>query len=183
MRGGPGMRWRTWVLVTALLVPLAAGCKKRGPSPDEVSGPDDAGLVGEEALGATSPPGSSLARARQGLPPEEGGVLGDVYFDYDSFDLDGEALRTLERNVRWLRENPRAKVEIEGHCDNRGTIEYNLALGAKRARSVKDHLIEQGIEAHRVSTISYGEELPVCTEDTESCWSRNRRAHFVVLGP
>lgn len=183
MRGEWGMRWVSGILVTALLVSLAAGCKKRGPSPDEASGLEGPGLVDEEGLGATSPPGSSLTRARQGLPPEEGGVLGDVYFDYDSFELDTEAFRTLERNVRWLRENPRAKVEIEGHCDNRGTIEYNLALGAKRARSVKEYLIEQGIEANRVSTISYGEELPVCTEDTESCWSRNRRAHFVVLGP
>ncbi len=174
--------WATLCTLT-LLVPLAGACKKRGLSPDDaVGGPDGAGLVDEEGLAGGSPPGSSLARARQGLPPEEGGVLRDIPFAYDSYELEGEALAALARNLEWLRANPRVKVEIEGHCDSRGTIEYNLALGAKRARSVKDYLVEQGIEANRLSTISYGEELPVCSEETESCWARNRRAHFVVLG-
>src|SRR5207249_9847311 len=89
----------------------------------------------------------------------------------------------LGRNLEWLRQNPRAKVELEGHCDSRGTIEYNLALGAKRARTVKDYLVTQGIAADRISTISYGKELPLCHEENETCWTRNRRVHAVVLGP
>ena len=178
--------WWSWMLVAVLCAPLAGGCKKQGPSPEDgVGGPDGAGALGEEGVGgggAGGAGGSSLARAQQGLSPEEDGVLRDVPFGYDSYELEGEAADVVERNLRWLRENPRAKVEIEGHCDNRGTIEYNLALGAKRAGSVKDHLVEQGIDATRLSTISYGKELPVCSEETEACWARNRRAHLVVLG-
>ena len=72
-------------------------------------------------------------------------------------------------------------MEVEGHCDSRGTVEYNLALGAKRAKAVKDYLVSLGIAGDRMSTISYGEELPLCREENEACWSRNRRAHSVVL--
>jgi peptidoglycan-associated lipoprotein len=173
MRGG-----RTWslVLVVALLAPLGGACKKKGPRAGEGAGGANAGL-GEEGLG-----GSSLERNKRGLGPEENGILADVHFAFDSFDLDGAAHDALTRNVGWLRSNARAKIEVEGHCDSRGTIEYNLALGAKRAKSVKDYLVTQGIGSDRISTISYGKELPLCHEDNESCWTRNRRAHSVVLG-
>jgi peptidoglycan-associated lipoprotein len=167
---------RGLVLALVLMVPLAGGCKKKGPKAG--AGAEGAGAgFGEEGLG-----NSSLERARRGLAPEEGGILGDVRFGYDSADIESEALAVLSRNVDWLRQNRNAKVELEGHCDSRGTIEYNLALGAKRAKSVKDHLVGQGIGADRISTISYGEELPLCQEETESCWARNRRVHFVILG-
>jgi peptidoglycan-associated lipoprotein len=121
-------------------------------------------------------------RAKRGLGPEEDGILGDVHFGYDSYEVESEGRDVLARNVEWLRQNPRAKVELEGHADSRGTIEYNLALGAKRAKSVKDALVNQGIAADRISTISYGEELPLCREEIDSCWARNRRVHSVVLG-
>jgi len=160
-----------------LLVPLAGACKKKGPRPGE-GGTGAAGL-GEEGLGGT---GSSLERAKRGLGPEEGGVLGDVRFSYDSADLDGSGRDVLARNVTWLRTNSRAKVELEGHCDTRGTIEYNLGLGAKRAKAVKDYLVSQGIGGERISTISYGKELPLCHEEDEACWARDRRVHSVVLG-
>jgi peptidoglycan-associated lipoprotein len=163
------------VLALVLVVPLAGGCKKKGPKAGAGAGAESG--FGEEGLG-----GSSLERARRGLAPEEGGILGDVHFAFDSYDLGGEAVSVLSRNVDWLRSNRNAKIELEGHCDSRGTIEYNLALGAKRAKSVKDHLVGQGIAAERISTISYGEELPLCQEETESCWARNRRVHFVILG-
>lgn len=170
--------WWSWAVAVMLCVSLVAGCKKKGPGPEDgVGGPGGAGALGEEGLG-----GSSLDRAKRGLSPEEGGVLQDVRFGYDSYDVESDARATLEENLRWLRDNPRAKVEIEGHCDSRGTIEYNLALGAKRAKSVQDFLAEQGIEPSRISTISYGKELPLCSEETEACWARNRRAHFVILG-
>src|SRR5919198_23377 len=120
-------------------------------------------------------------RVAGALPPEEDGILKDVHFAYDSYELDGGARDALTRNVDWLRQNSRARIEVEGHCDSRGTIEYNLALGAKRAKTVKDYLMAQGISAERVSTISYGKELPLCHEENDTCWARNRRAHSVAL--
>jgi len=166
------------LLALLLLIPLGGGCSsKKGPHPGE-GGAGGEGL-GEAGLGAS---GSSLERAKRGLGPEEGGVLGDVHFAYDSSELDGAARDVLAKNVTWLRQNGRAKVELEGHCDSRGTIEYNLGLGAKRAKAVKDHLVGQGIESSRISTISYGKELPLCHEEDETCWARNRRVHSVVLG-
>ncbi|HLK11040.1 MAG TPA: peptidoglycan-associated lipoprotein Pal [Candidatus Binatia bacterium] len=171
---------KTWGAIGAvlLLIPLAGACKKKGPQPGAGEGGAGAGAgVGEEGLG-----GSSLERARRGLGPEENGILKDVHFAFDKYDLDGEARSLLGQNADWLRQNSRAKIELEGHCDDRGTIEYNLALGAKRAKAVKDYLVGLGIAAERISTISYGEELPLCREETESCWARNRRVHAVILG-
>src|SRR5262245_20924653 len=117
--GGMRSGW-TWPVLLALLllVPLGGACKKKGPHAGE-EGAGAAGL-GEEGLG-----GSSLERTKRGLPPEEGGLLGDVHFSYDSADLDSESRDVLAKNVGWLRSNARAKVELEGHCDSRGTIEYN----------------------------------------------------------
>jgi peptidoglycan-associated lipoprotein len=86
----------------------------------------------------------------------------------------------LKGNAEWLKRNPAVRVAIEGHCDERGTNEYNLALGANRAQAAKDYLVTLGVAAERLSTISYGEEVPVCTEKTEDCWQRNRRDRFVV---
>jgi peptidoglycan-associated lipoprotein len=170
------------VACLGLMVVTGAGCPKKGTSPEDQEAMDavvggEPGGVGEGGLG-----GSSLSRAKQGLGPEEDGILKDVHFGYDSYDVESDSMPALEYNVGWLRENPRAKVELEGHCDDRGTIEYNLALGAKRARSVKESLIAQGVAGDRISTISYGKELPLCQEQSESCWARNRRVHFVVLG-
>ena len=169
---------RGLALALVLLVPLAGGCKKKGPGPGEAGGAGGAG-IGEEGLGG----GSSLERAKRGLGPEEDGVLGDVHFAYDSAELDASAHDVLARNVNWLQANGRAKVELEGHADSRGTIEYNLALGARRAKAVKDALVAQGVASERISTISYGKELPLCQEENETCWARNRRVHSVIVGP
>lgn len=177
--------WGAWSIGVAgviFVAVVAGGCRKRGPQPGGagvVGGGGGAGAGGGPAVEALGQ--SSLERAKRGLPPQEGGVLGDVHFDFDSYRLDAEAQRVLEANAEWLRANPRSKVEIEGHCDERGTIEYNLALGARRARAVRDQLVALGIDPDRLSTISYGEELPLCYEHTEKCWARNRRAHFVIL--
>src|SRR5689334_24105389 len=123
MRGS--WTWRV-ALALALVVPLGGACKKKGPRPGEgTSGAAGGAGLGEEGLG-----GPSLDRARRGLGPEEDGVLKDVHFGFDKSDLDGEARDVAARNLDWLRQNPRAKVELEGHADSRGTIEYNLALGA-----------------------------------------------------
>lgn len=165
-------------LAAVMLAVMATGCAKRAGAP-EVPTTDDWGAIGENKV----PSGSSLERARRGLAPEEDGVLADVHFDYDSYDLGSDARATLARNTEWLKANERATLEIEGHTDERGTIEYNLALGARRAKAVKDYLAVLGVDAGRMATISYGEELPVCRETSDDCWRRNRRAHFVVLSP
>ena len=162
--------------ILVMVVALAAGgCAKKKKNLDESSG-DMGGGAGSEGGVAQ---GSSLDRFKHGLNPEEGGVLKDVHFAYDSYELDGAARDVLAANAEWLKNNSRARTEIEGHCDERGTVEYNLALGARRAKAVKDYLVTLGISGERLSTISYGEELPLCREQNESCYARNRRVHFV----
>lgn len=101
-----------------------------------------------------------------------------IYFDFDKSDIKPEAKGVLEKKAAWLRQNPEYKVRIEGHCDERGTAEYNLALGDRRAKSSMKYLNALGIAADRMSTISYGEERPVCKEKNEACWSLNRRGEF-----
>ncbi len=110
-------------------------------------------------------------------------ILRPIYFAFDSSALSETALRTLERNAAWLRQHPDWKVRVEGHCDERGTSEYNLALGARRARRVKEHLVRLGISPERIETISYGEERPVDPGHDEAAWSKNRRAEFVLIRP
>jgi peptidoglycan-associated lipoprotein len=166
-------------LVSVVAIALtAAGCAKKTRVTDEtaLSDYDTAGT--EEGIGERG----SLDRYRRGLAPEEDGILKDVHFAYDSYALDAVARDVLAANAEWLKDNPRARTEIEGHCDERGTIEYNLALGARRAKAVKDYLVSLGIAPERLSTISYGEELPLCREPNEACWARNRRAHFILPG-
>jgi peptidoglycan-associated lipoprotein len=124
---------------------------------------------------------SSLSELQEGKSSESSGPLKDIYFDFDSHNLSGDARETLRSNANWLKTNPSARAEIEGHSDERGTNEYNLALGARRAQTAKDFLATLGIKADRLSTISYGEEIPTCKDASETCWQRNRRARFVVL--
>ena len=126
---------------------------------------------------------SSLKDMQEGKPPitPASSPLKDVMFDFDRYDLSADARTTLRGNADWLRSNPSARVEIEGHCDERGTNEYNLALGAKRAQAAREFLSSLGISPDRLSTISYGEEIPVCREHDEQCWKQNRRARFVIL--
>jgi peptidoglycan-associated lipoprotein len=104
----------------------------------------------------------------------------DIYFDFDSIQLTPEAIDILAKKGKWLRDNPSARVTIEGHCDNRGTNEYNLALGEGRAQSAKTFLTDLGIDISRLNTISYGEERPLDPQQTEMAWAKNRRVHFVI---
>ena len=107
-------------------------------------------------------------------------TLGDVFFDYDRFTLKSEAKATLEADARWLKGPSGEKVLIEGHCDERGTLAYNLVLGERRAQSVKRYLQELGVLASQIQVTSYGKERSFCEEHREPCWQQNRRAHFVV---
>jgi peptidoglycan-associated lipoprotein len=106
--------------------------------------------------------------------------LRDIRFDFDRFDLTPEARAILADNAAWLESNPGTAVMIEGHCDDRGSTEYNVALGDRRAKSAMDYLVNLGVSSRRLSTISYGEERPTCMSGTEACWAENRRAHFAT---
>ena len=110
------------------------------------------------------------------------GMLQDTYFAYDRAELTETAREQLARSARFLKDQPQFLITLEGHCDDRGTPEYNLALGEQRAFTVRDYLTALGVEESRLRTISYGEERPVCTELEESCRSQNRRTHPVVTG-
>lgn len=130
---------------------------------------------------ATTPGSLDALQKGQSTATPASSPLKDVFFDFDSYGLRADARQVLNANADWLKKNPSAKVEIEGHCDERGTSEYNLALGAKRAQSAKDFLATLGIGGDRLSTISYGEEIPVCKQANEDCWRQNRRARFVIM--
>ena len=108
--------------------------------------------------------------------------LAHVAFDYDSYALSDEARAALDRNAAWLRRWASTKVTIEGHADSRGTNEYNLALGDRRAAAARDYLVSLGIAVDRLAAISKGEEQPFCNEDTERCWAQNRRGYFIITG-
>ena len=104
--------------------------------------------------------------------------LKDIHFDFDKYDIRPGDAKILDGNATWLKAND-VLVLIEGHCDERGTNEYNLALGERRAKATMNYLVSQGVQANRITIISYGEERPLCTEKNEACWARNRRAHFL----
>ena len=111
----------------------------------------------------------------------ERGWLRDAFFAYDAATLSGEAREALAMSARWLRDNPRYTLLVEGHCDERGTSQYNLALGDRRAQTARDYLVQVGVPASRIRTTSYGEERPFDTGSNESAWARNRRAHLVLV--
>jgi peptidoglycan-associated lipoprotein len=128
---------------------------------------------------------SSLQQLKEGksTTTAASSPLRDVLFEFDRHDLTPAARDTLMSNAEWLKKNASTRIEVEGHCDERGTSEYNLALAAKRAQATRDYLVTLGITPDRISTISYGEEIPACIESTESCWRQNRRVRFVVAPP
>jgi peptidoglycan-associated lipoprotein len=108
--------------------------------------------------------------------------LKDIFFDFDKSNIRDDQRAAMGDNVAWLKANPRAKITLEGHCDERGTVEYNLALGERRAKAGKDYLVAAGIAADRIAVISYGKERPFVLGNDESAWKWNRRGHFVVTG-
>ncbi len=110
------------------------------------------------------------------------GLLPDVRFDFDSAEIRDQDRQTLARNAETLKKFDFLRVSVEGHADERGTVEYNLALGERRSRAAHDYLIQLGVPAARLKTVSYGKEVPLCQESSEDCWARNRRAKFTVTG-
>jgi peptidoglycan-associated lipoprotein len=108
------------------------------------------------------------------------GYLKDAFFDYDRAELRDDARASLAADAQWLKKYPSARILIEGHCDERGTEEYNVALGDRRANATREYLGSLGISASRVATVSYGKERPFCSQETEDCWQQNRRGHLLI---
>jgi peptidoglycan-associated lipoprotein len=198
----------SFLVVTSLLVLAAvgSGCAKR-PATTQAAAPAPTGTASTMAPGSSQPggttatpsgpstsqPGGGGATAAPTPAPAPGSTarpaprdfaavpeLQDIYFDFDKYEIRPSDTRTLDANAAWLKSNPNHLLLIEGHADERGTNEYNLALGERRAKSTMNYLVSQGVQANRITIISYGEERPTCTEKTEGCWAKNRRSHFLV---
>jgi peptidoglycan-associated lipoprotein len=173
------MQKKTWLMIVLLLVIpgllLTVGCQKKTVTQAKAPAPAPAP---EKAPAPQQPAPAPAPMA----PPDKSGMImqEDIYFDFDKSTLTPAAQDNLMQKAAWLRANANVTVTIEGHCDERGTNEYNLALGDRRADSAKAFLVDLGIAASRLTTISYGEERPVCLQKNEECWSKNRRGHFVI---
>ena len=126
---------------------------------------------------------SLVAKRTPGIEGEvlETKLLKDIYFDLDKYNIDPQDVSTLKESAALLTKQPTVKIQVEGHCDERGTVEYNLALGERRANSAKNYLVSIGIPKDRISTISYGKENPADSAHNEEAWGKNRRAHFIIL--
>ncbi len=168
-----------------LEVEQAAREAKEGKEAQETKERELARIKGEEAK---KPMGTELekslvAKKEPGIEGEvfESKLLKDIHFDFDKYDISRKDEEILNENAAFLNKNPKMKIQIEGHCDEKGTSEYNLALGERRANATKRYLVSLGISSNRLSTISYGEERPLDPGHNEAAWAKNRRAHIVVL--
>ena len=186
-------------LMIMLLLITAFGCAKKYTTPAETTAPPE-GPVKEEVMREEVLPerGETIMEERvterveapgretvveSGVPSEEQvkSIFKDVMFDYDKYEIRPDAREGLNAIAAYLGKNKGINIVIEGHCDERGTNEYNLALGEKRAKSAKNYLSSLGVSPDRMIVITFGEEKPVCTDQSESCWQQNRRAHFVIV--
>jgi peptidoglycan-associated lipoprotein len=163
------------LMICGLIFGLVSCSKK-----DVVS--DDQAMAPSEDSSGIAAPGSGVEM--MGAAGDVGAAFGEmdiVYYGYDSFNLSEEARNSLKKNADWMKANSTARIQIEGHCDERGTVEYNMALGDRRANAAKAYLARLGVAANRIETISYGKERPADMGHTESAWAKNRRAVFVLL--
>ncbi len=182
-RKSPTLFWLALVALGALV--LAPACKKKPPTTAEEKRPAEAAPAPATPV---APPVTSAPMADESQKVlsssiqelNQRGYLQDAYFDYDKYELRDDARSALATDAEWLKRFPTIQILIEGHCDERGTNEYNLALGERRANAAKDYLVSLGVDSGRVKTVSYGEERPFCTESNEACWAKNRRAHLVI---
>ena len=190
---------RRLIVFVAIGVTIFAGCAKR-PAMTAASAPAPTGGAEVQAAPAAQPapapapavvaaaPPAAPAPVTAAPPPARPAprdfaavdALKHIHFDFDRADIRPGDRRILDANADWLKQNGNQIVLIEGHCDERGTNEYNLGLGDRRARSTMNYLVQRGVQASRITIVSYGEERPACSEKTESCWAQNRRAAFLV---
>lgn len=168
----------------SLLVPclgaflLIQACAPSGRRADKTKGEKNGGLSSEAGIDGAGLPGATevTEASLRGKLYQSVPTLASVHFDYDRDSLGEESLAALKANAAWLKANAKVEVQIQGHCDERGTVAYNLALGQKRARAVRDYYRALGVSMRRMSTISYGKEKPDCVDASEECWRVNRRA-------
>jgi peptidoglycan-associated lipoprotein len=171
------------VVIVSLLMALAVGgCATQQSATNDPSA--TAGYHGSamgsrhDGPGGTSGMGASARpRLSEFIVQDD---LRDVHFEFDSYEIRATDIKILEKSTQWLRAHPEALVVIEGHADERGTNEYNLTLGERRAKASMNYLVSHGIAATRITVMSYGEERGMCRDHAESCWAKNRRAHFLV---
>ncbi len=179
-------------LVALLLVVGACGPKKSPDLPAETM-TDTATTPPAKPVTDVSPrpPTSTDDPTGDILPKEvqeadrvarDKGLIGDIYFDFDQYDLKPEARERLAKNAEFMKQKPQYTIEIQGHCDERGTNDYNVALADRRANAAREYMVTLGIPGARLKTVSFGEERPVCTDHNESCWWRNRRGEFHLAG-
>ncbi len=169
------VRYRWLVVALALVLVLAPSCAKKQVTP--VGQPVEQAPPPAVSPGIEQPPPSEQTPAVQ---ETQKGEMGDVYFAFDKYNISDEYKPVLTKNAEYLMSNTAVKVLVEGHCDERGTVEYNLALGEKRAKAVVDFYTSYGVPASRVSLISYGKERPFANGHDEAAWAQNRRAHMVL---
>jgi peptidoglycan-associated lipoprotein len=182
------MNRRTTVIALGLAaagaLALSAGCRKKPPTTTESARPPAETPAPETRVApppAAQPPAVESNVLSEDLRElNQKGYLKDAYFDYDKADLRDDARSALAADAEWLKKYRSIQFLIEGHCDERGTSEYNLALGDRRANAAREYLASLGIDGSRIRTVSYGKERPFCTQSTESCWQENRRAHFLI---
>ncbi|HVP14842.1 MAG TPA: peptidoglycan-associated lipoprotein Pal [Terriglobales bacterium] len=164
------------VLLVAGLALFAAGCAKKATEAPPT--PPPAPPVTQQPT--TPPPTTPPTPPETVAPRFSQGDLSDAFFDFDSYALREDAKAALDKDAKALRDNKDANITIEGHCDERGTVEYNIALGEKRAGAARDYLVNAGVNASHIQTVSYGKERPFAEGHDESAWAQNRRAHFVL---
>ena len=183
------MKKRTATTVLAFLLVgtfgLVEACKKKPPTTAAEAKPSEAPSAPPSTTvqppSSTAPGGVESSELSGDVAAiNRAGYLKDAFFDYDKSDLRADARQSLATDASWLKKFPSTKLLIEGHCDERGTDEYNLALGERRADAVREYLATMGVGSNRVQTISYGKERPFCNQETESCWQENRRGHMVI---
>jgi len=167
----------TTLTATMAAVLLVAACASKKPSTDAGAGGNGTEAGKMDANVATQ----DLGYDSTGSDSGKINGLHTVHFELDSSTLTGETKKELSENADWIKANPKVTVQIEGHCDSRGSVEYNLALGERRAKAVKNYLVSLGLDSKRMTIISYGEEKPIATGDTEEAYAKNRRANFVPL--
>ncbi|UCD80106.1 MAG: peptidoglycan-associated lipoprotein Pal [Desulfobacterales bacterium] len=174
------------VLLVSLILVLSVSCAKKTVTTEDGSGPaasgDNLAKSGVDKFSVEEENRDSAASIQESESGRTSGIVLQeaIYFEFDKATLTPAAREILIENGQWLRKNRDVEITIEGHCDERGTNEYNLALGDRRAETVKTFLADLGIHAARLSTVSYGEEKPVDPSHTELAWAKNRRAHFLI---
>jgi peptidoglycan-associated lipoprotein len=181
-------RAHAYLVVPLLVLTLfLVGCPKRPATtgavapapaaPQAAPAPPPAAMAPAPAPAPPAPAPAPMVKPSEFAPDSN---LKAIYFDFDKYDIRPNDAKTLDGDAAWLKANANNLLLIEGHCDERGTNEYNLALGERRAKAAMNYLVAQGVQASRITIISYGKERPVCTEKNEACWAKNRRDNFLT---